>query len=61
MRDQLAAGLALGVVAAAAAAAGVTWLAVAALAAALPFLVAGILLAVGERHAEHDRPAGTAR
>lgn len=61
MRDQLALGLALAGISAAAAIAGVAWLAVAAAVAAVPFLVAGIGLAIGDRRAGGDRPAGTAR
>ncbi|HLF68904.1 MAG TPA: hypothetical protein VI503_06115 [Gaiellaceae bacterium] len=61
MREQLAAGLVLGAVAAAAGAMGLAWLAVAALAAALPFLVVGIALALGEVRTRSDRRAGTVR
>ena len=61
MRDQLAAGILLGVVAAAAALAGLAWLALAASLAALPFLVAGVGFAVGGLRSGRDQPAGTAR
>lgn len=47
MSDQLAAGLVLGAVAAGAAGAGFRWLAIAALAAAAPFLTAGVALTLG--------------
>lgn len=61
MRDQLAPGLALLGIAVAAAVSGLTWLAVAACLAAVPFLVAGIGLAVGEHRSARDRSAGAAR
>jgi len=61
MRDQLAAGIALGAVAVAAAAAGLSWLALAASLAALPFLVAGVGFAVGGLRSGRDEPAGTVR
>lgn len=47
MSDQLAAGLVLGVVAAGAAGTGLRWLAIAALAAAIPFLTVGVALTLG--------------
>lgn len=59
MRDQLAAGLVLAAAALGAALAGFGWLAVAALVAALPFLVIGIALAAGELDARGERPQGT--
>lgn len=61
MTDQLAPGLALAGIAVAAAFSGVGWLAVAASLASLPFLAAGIGLAVGRQRARRDDPAGTAR
>jgi hypothetical protein len=57
MREQLAAGLALGTVAAVSAGAGLHWLAIAALAASLPFLTAGIGLTLGALRTRHERPA----
>lgn len=47
MSDQLAPGLVLGAVAAGAAGTGFGWLAIAALAAAIPFLTAGLALTLG--------------
>ncbi|HSI97675.1 MAG TPA: hypothetical protein VK926_04880 [Gaiellaceae bacterium] len=61
MSDQLAAGLVLGAVAAGGAVAGLRWLALAALAAAMPFLVAGVLLTLDGIRSGRDRPAGTVR
>ncbi|MFO7571353.1 MAG: hypothetical protein R6W48_01965 [Gaiellaceae bacterium] len=61
MRDQLVAGLGLGAVAAGTAVAGLTWLAIAASVAAVPFLVAGIGFAVGGHRDARERPAGPAR
>jgi hypothetical protein len=61
MSDQLAPGLALAGIAVAAAVSGLTWLAVAACLAAVPFLVTGIGFAVGRHRATRDRPAGTVR
>jgi len=61
MNDQLLCGVALGASGVAAAAIDVTWLATAALAAAIPFLAVGILLALGGIRARHDRTAGSAR
>ena len=61
MNDQLLCGVALGASGVAAAAIDVTWLATAALAAAIPFLAVGILLALGGVRARHDQTAGSAR
>lgn len=61
MRDQLAVGLLLAVVAVGAMLAGLSWLALAASLAALPFLVAGAGFAVGALRSGGDQPAGTAR
>jgi len=61
MSDQLAAGLVLGAAAAVAAGAGFRWLAIAALAAALPFLAAGIGFTLGGIRAWRHRHAGPAR
>jgi Na+/H+-dicarboxylate symporter len=59
--DQLAPGLALAGIAAAAAISGVGWLALAAILAAVPFLVAGVGLAVGRHRGRHGGSARTAR
>lgn len=61
MRDPLAAGIVLGVVATAGVLAGLSWLALAASLAALPFLVAGVGFAVGGIRASRDQPAGRVR
>jgi hypothetical protein len=61
MRDQLAAGIVLAAVAATAAVVGLSWLALAASLAALPFLVAGVGFAVGGIRSGRDEPAGTVR
>jgi len=61
MNDQLLGGAALGAAGIVAAVGGVPWLATAALAAAVPFLTVGGLLALGGIRAGHDRPAGSAR
>jgi len=59
MNDQLLCGVALGASGVAAGAVDVSWLATAALAAAIPFLAVGILLALGGMYARPDRPSGT--
>jgi hypothetical protein len=59
MNDQLFLGAALGAVGVAAAISGVLWLATAALAAAIPFAVVGLLFALGANRARHDRAAGS--
>lgn len=61
MNDQLLCGVALGASGVAAAAIDVTWLATAALAAAIPFLAVGILLALGGIRARDDRTVGSSR
>ena len=61
MNDQLLCGVALGASGVAAAAIDVTWLATAALAAAIPFLAVGILLALGGTGAGQDRSTHVTR
>lgn len=59
MNGQLLCGLVFAGAAAAAAVAGVAWLATAALAAATPFLLMGVLFALGGIRARHDGAAGS--
>ncbi|HUF01554.1 MAG TPA: hypothetical protein VMN35_03935 [Gaiellaceae bacterium] len=59
MSGQLAAGLVLGTAAAAAAGTGIRWFAIAALAAAGPFV--GLSLALGGMRARHVRAASPTR
>jgi hypothetical protein len=61
MNGQLLCGLAFAGLAVSGVVAGVAWLATAALLAAVPFLVVGVLFAFGGIRASHDRTAGTAR
>ena len=60
MNDQLFCGLALATAAVGSAVANLPWLATAALIAAVPFVVAGVLLALGAL-AERDRTASSTR
>lgn len=57
MNDQLGVGIVLLAAAGGSAAAGFHWLALAALAASLPFLAAGVAFAVGGMRAARDRAA----
>ncbi|MGH3134517.1 MAG: hypothetical protein ACRDNY_12410 [Gaiellaceae bacterium] len=59
MNDQLLCGAALAAASLSAVVGGVPWLAVAALAAAIPFLAIGIALALGEARARHDHATGS--
>lgn len=61
INGQLLCGLALAGAGAAAAVVGVAWLAIAAFVAATPFLVVGVLFALGGIRARHDRAAGSAQ
>ena len=61
MSDQLGVGLVLAAVAGGSVAAGFAWLALAALAASVPFLAAGAALALGAVRATRDRAAGSSR
>ena len=60
MNDQLFCGLALVVASVGSAVASLPWLATAALIAAVPFVVAGVLLALGS-FAERDRTVNSIR
>jgi hypothetical protein len=59
VNGQLLCGLALASLAVSATLASVAWLATAALVAAAPFLVVGVLFALGGIRARHDRAAGS--
>jgi len=59
MNDQLLCGIALAAGAVAAGVASLPWLATAALAAAVPFLAVGLLLALGGIRAGSDHPASS--
>jgi len=59
LNGQLLCGLALSSLAVSGAVAGVAWLATAAVLAAAPFLVVGVLFVFGGIRARHDRAAGS--